>query len=417
MLVSARQLQQEEGRAPAILLSIEDITLRAKKGEELEQQMAELIADDRRKNEFLAMLAHELRNPLAPICHSVEILQTPSADQPATHRATQVIDHQVRNMSRLIDDLLDVARITHGTIELKREPLELSNALTQAVEVTRQQMQARDQHLTVSLPREPVFVEADQVRLEQIVGNLLSNASKFTERGGHIWLTAETALRGEGSDQPAEVVVRVRDDGVGIDSEALPRIFDLFVQVDSSVERKQQGLGIGLTLVKVLTEMHGGRLSVASAGPGKGAEFSVTLPAMSEPPASLPATPAARPADSRSPRRILIVDDNRDAAESLAILLKLHGHTTQTAFGADEAMENAATMKPDLILLDLGMPRINGYDVAKQIRSHDWGKNIRLIAVTGWGQEDDVRRSREAGFEHHLVKPVDMKQLERLLDE
>jgi CheY-like chemotaxis protein len=319
-------------------------------------------------------------------------------------------------MTRLIDDLIDVSRITHGTIELKKEPIELSNALTQAVEAVRPQVQSREQQLSVSLPRDPVYLQADPVRLEQIVANLLGNAAKFTERGGHLWLTAER-LDGEASTpgQPA-VVVRVRDDGMGIAPDVLPRVFDQFVQADSSMERNQQGLGIGLSLVRVLVEMHGGRVDAASAGLGQGAEFTVTLPVLSQPPAELPVPPPKRPPAAVAPKKILIVDDNRDAAESLAILLKIIKHETQTAFDAEQAMEQAAAWRPDVILLDLGLPRMNGYDLARQIRSHAWGKHIKLFAITGWGQADDIRRSSESGFDQHLVKPVDLKVLERLLD-
>jgi signal transduction histidine kinase len=417
MLVSGRRLLQDEGRPPAILLSIEDVTERKRKGDALERQVNELVADDRRKNEFLAMLAHELRNPLAPIKNAVEILRQKLADPPTAERARDMIDHQVGHMARLIDDLLDVSRITHGTIELKKEPVELSNILTEAAESMQQQVRSRDQELNVSLPQEPIYLEADAVRLEQIVTNLLSNASKFTNSRGHIWLTAEeVAPDGAGGAAPRspEVIVRVRDDGIGIEPEMLPRIFNLFVQADNSLERKQQGLGIGLTLVKVLVEMHGGRITAQSSGAGKGAEFTVTLPILAEPPKSLHQSHEKSAFPARK-RRILVVDDNRDAAVSLAMLLKLQGHDVDTAHDGEAAVSRAETMQPEIILLDIGLPQLNGYEVARKVRSTDWGRGMTLVALTGWGHDDDRKRSHDAGFDHHLLKPVDLDALEQIL--
>jgi PAS domain S-box-containing protein len=380
---------------------------------------------NRRKDEFLAMLAHELRNPLAPILVSLEILrQAKSAvaldgsDVTALDlnqragSAVDVLERQVGQMVRLVDDLLDASRISRGKIELRRERIELSTVVHHAVEVISSLAERKGQELTVTLPAVPVFVDADPTRLAQVVGNLLNNACKFTDRGGRIWLTVE---REEEADGDGSAVIRVGDTGIGIAADQLGRVFELFTQVDTSIERSTTGLGIGLTLAKSLTEMHGGTLEVSSAGIGQGSEFVVRLPiivASSAPVASAEAEPTAS-----VPLRILIVDDNRDAAAMLAVLLKFAGHATHTVHDGLAAVEATETLDPDVVLLDIGLPGLNGYEAARRIRERQGIKSGRpvLFALTGWGQEEDRRRSHEAGFDAHLVKPVDAAVLGKML--
>jgi CheY-like chemotaxis protein len=301
---------------------------------------------------------------------------------------------------------LDVSRISRGKIELCREPIELAPLVRHAAEAVRPQCELLGHELSVKLPPEPVFIHADPVRLGQVVGNLLSNACKFTDRGGRISL----AVSREGS----QAVIRVRDSGVGIAPDQLARVFEMFVQVDSTLERSRDGLGLGLTLVKKFVEMHDGQIEVQSAGLGNGSEFVVRLPVLAGPPAATRG-PDKSPNARGSARRVLVVDDNRDAAKSLAMLLKQMGHQIETAHDGLEAVEKAATFDADVILLDIGMPRLNGYEAARRIREQQPGTGVMLVALTGWGQAEDRRRTREAGFDHHLVKPVDPAQLARLL--
>ena len=368
---------------------------------------AELREADRRKNEFLAMLAHELRNPLAPIHNAVQILRRQGADAQAVSSASEMMERQVGQLVRLVDDLLDVSRISQGKIELRKGRIELASAVNHAVEAGRSLVQCMEHELTVTLHRTPIFLYADPTRLAQVVGNLLNNACKFTDKGGRIWLTVE--------QEGEQAVIRVRDSGIGITAEQRPRIFDLFVQVDTSLERSVSGLGIGLSLVKNLVEMHGGTVEVHSAGVGQGSEFVVRLPIMVETPKPMPPEPTASRPKPTPGRRILVVDDNRDSAMSLAMLLKLTGHETQTAFDGLEAVETAATFKPDLILMDIGLPNLNGYEACRRIREQAWGKNMLLVALTGWGQEDDRQKSKEVGFNTHMVKPVELPALMILL--
>jgi two-component system, chemotaxis family, CheB/CheR fusion protein len=382
-----------------------------------------LLEADRRKDEFLAMLAHELRNPLAPILGSIEFLrrarsldvaETPAPTAPLlgdrVDHALDVLQRQVNQMVRLVDDLLDAGRISRGKIDLRRERVELSSAIGHAAEAIRTASEQRGQQLTVTLPADPVYLNADPIRLTQIVGNLLNNACKFTDDGGRIWLTAERASDG----LAPQVVIRVRDTGVGIAPDRLESIFDMFTQVDTSLERSSTGLGIGLTLVKTLAELHGGTVEARSAGLGHGSEFVVRLPAMVE-----TDTPAPQPttiAPAATPACILVVDDNHDAAESLAMLLKLNGHDTHTAHDGLAAVEAAAALRPDVILLDIGLPGLNGYEVARRIRDQRGGDGRPfLVALTGWGQDEDRRRSKEAGFDAHVVKPVNHVALGQLL--
>lgn len=375
------------------------------------RQMEEKLKEsDRRKDEFLAMLAHELRNPLAPIRNAVHIFRGKGPPVPELQWATEVIDRQVHQMTRLVDDLLDVSRITRGKIELRKERVELAAVVSSAIEASRPLIEKWDHQLTVAIPPQPIYLEADSTRLTQVLLNLLNNAAKYMKQGGRIWVSAER--------QGDHALIRVKDTGIGIPSEMLPRIFDMFTQVDRSLERSDGGLGIGLTLVQRLVEMHGGKVEAHSEGPGKGSEFVVRLP--------LPAPREARrgqgdsgvrdrPLTPTEPRRILVVDDNRDAADSLGMLLRMVGHDVHTAYDGLEAVGAAATFRPELVLLDIGLPKLNGYEVARQVRNQQGGKDVVLVALTGWGQEEDRRRSLDAGFNFHMTKPLEFAALQKLL--
>lgn len=375
----------------------------------------QLREEDRRKDEFLAMLAHELRNPLAPIRTGVQLIQRAGQNTALMEKACAIMERQLQHMVRLVDDLLDVSRVTRNKLELRKEWVDLATIVQSALETSRPLIEAFGHELTVSLPAEPVVLAADGVRLAQAFANLLNNAAKYTERGGRIQVTANAPSDGEGS--ASEVVVRVRDTGIGIPADELPSIFDMFVQVERSSERLQGGLGIGLTLAQRLIQMHGGTLSAFSDGPGKGSEFVVRLPVV-----VLPDAPALHDARQRGGtgrprlrRRILVVDDNRDSADLLATTLRLLGHDVETAHDGLEAIEKVRTLHPDVAFMDLGMPRMNGYEAARRIRERA-GAGMTLVAVTGWGHPDDKRRSRDAGFDAHVVKPVDLAALEELLD-
>src|SRR6185503_17471524 len=368
---------------------------------------------DRHKNEFLAMLAHELRNPLAPIRNALEILRQTKDDGNPVNPAFEMMGRQIGQMARLVDDLLDVSRISRGKIELRRGTIELASAVNHAVEATSPFVASKQLDLTVALPPRPVYVNADPLRLAQVVGNLLSNACKFTGKGGQIWLTVE--LGNIGPQSPGEILIRVRDTGIGIAADQLDRVFDMFVQLDTSLERSVSGLGIGLTLAKNLVELHGGTMEVHSAGAGQGSEFVVRLPILVEAPEQPPPDAAVSELKTAAGRRILVVDDNEDSAESLTILLSLAGNETHTAYDGLEAIEAAAAFKPDVILLDIGLPKLNGYEVARKIREQPWGQTVVLVALTGWGQEEDRRRSQDAGFNYHLTKPIDPLTLTDLL--
>jgi PAS domain S-box-containing protein len=365
---------------------------------------------DRRKDEFLATLAHELRNPLAPVRNAVQVLRLKGPDDPQLRWVRDVIDRQVEHLTRLIDDLLDVSRITRNKLELRMRRVGLAEVITGAVESSRPAVEQCGHELTIALPPQPIYLNADLVRLAQVFQNLLTNAAKYTERGGRIWLTAER----EGSD----VVVRVRDTGVGIPPEKLPRLFEMFFQVDRTLERSQGGLGIGLSLVRRLVELHGGTVEARSEGVGRGSEFTVRLPILVEQPSPRPPREPAGDGGTMVPaRRILIVDDNRDSADSLAMLLELTGHEVHTAYDGAEGVETAERVRPEVVLLDIGMPKLNGYDACRRIRDQACGKDTLLIAMTGWGQDEDRRRTEEAGFDAHLVKPVDPEALMKLLAE
>lgn len=379
--------------------------------ERLRQSAAQLADADRRKNEFLAMLAHEMRNPLAPIRNALEILRRADGHGEVTQAAIEMMERQVAQMVRLVDDLLDVNRIGRGKVELRRVPVDLTSIVQQAVEIARPICDQKGVLLTVGLSAETVMLHADPLRLVQALGNLLHNACKFTDKGGNAWVDVER----EGD----EAVIRVRDSGIGITAEHLPRIFDMFVQADTSLERSSSGLGIGLSLVKSLVELHGGTVQATSAGKGQGSEFVVRLPiatglsATVAPPAGNVIEAAAAPAA----RNILVVDDNRDAAESLAELLQLSGHETRVAYDGLGAVAVAATFRPDLVLLDIGLPKMNGYEAAKEIRGLPGGSDTVLVALTGWGHQDDRQRSSQAGFDKHLVKPVHPDVLLKLIND
>lgn len=357
---------------------------------------------DKQKNEFLSMLAHELRNPLAPIRNAVAVLRMHHEDQPDALWAQDVIDRQVTHMVRLVDDLLDVSRITRGKIRLECKHLNVEQIFQSAVETSRPLIDASSHQLTVSVPREPLHVQVDAARISQVISNLLNNAAKYTLPGGSIWLTA--AREGD------QAAFRVRDTGTGIPQNMLPRIFDLFTQVDQALERSQGGLGIGLTLVQRLVEMHGGSVHAASDGPGHGSEFTVRLPAAASEPEPREEAPASEEI-VQSRRKILVVDDNADSAESLAKLLRLQGHNVRVAFEGPAALQQVQTDKPDVVILDLGLPGITGFDVARILRDRPSGDNLIIVAVSGYGREEDRRRCRECGFDHHFTKPVDFNAL------
>jgi PAS domain S-box-containing protein len=393
------------GEVVGIGVLVVDITDRKRLEDELRQQAKQLTEADRRKDEFLATLAHELRNPLAPIRNSLQILKMPRVDAATAQQTRDMMERQVHHLVRLVDDLLDVSRVMRGKIELHREPVELATVVARAVETAKPLIEVQGHKLDISLPPDSLLLNADPVRLAQVVGNLLTNSAKYTEANGHIWLTAHR----EGD----QAVLRVRDNGIGIAPDMLPHVFELFVQADHATTRAQGGLGIGLTLVKNLVGLHGGLVEAHSAGLGKGCEFVVRLPLMSR--RTQPPGDSARaeqgPAAAASGHRLLVVDDNRDAAFSLSMLLRLQGHEVKVAHDGLSALETAMSFRPVLIFLDLGMPKMDGYEVARRIRTTPGLENVVLAALTGWGQEEDRRRTAEAGFDHHLVKPPEPQAL------
>jgi signal transduction histidine kinase len=388
----------------------EDLASRAAIAIENARLYNQLKEADRSKDEFLATLAHELRNPLAPIRNVLSLMrESANGDQFGPERA--MAERQVLHLTRLIDDLMDVARISQGKMKLHKQVVNLATIVNQAVETARLQIESRRHQLTVSQPGEAIRLEADPTRLEQILWNLLNNAAKYSEPGSRINLMVEPA--------GAEVVIRVRDTGIGIKSEMLHRIFGMFVQVGEHKDHAQGGLGIGLSLVRTLVEMHGGSINAHSDGPGQGSEFVVRLPILTTLPAeeTVPRTPAPKQ-ECMPCRRILVVDDNVDAAESLAMLLtQFHGQDVQIAYDGPAALNAAEEYRPEVMLLDIGLPRMNGYAVARAIRERPWSEKVVIIALTGWGQDGDRRCSKEAGIDHHLVKPVELAELLKLLAE
>jgi signal transduction histidine kinase len=382
-----------------------------------------LKAADRHKDEFLAMLAHELRNPLAPILNAVQLIRKKTFADPQLAWSRDVIERQLSHLTRLVDDLLDVSRITRGKINLAREPVDVSDLVARAVETVQPMISERGHQFTLDVADGPMRVFGDPLRLTQALGNVLSNAAKYTENQGRISLVARQVH--------GAVEIRVRDSGIGIPAHLLPRIFDMFTQLNHHTGRPQSGLGIGLALVRKLLEMHGGTVTAFSEGDSLGSEFLITLPVIanetvrvagvgdsrtngydpsfgSDGSVSVAATPRVR-------RRILVADDNSDALESLAILLELGGHEVFSAANGALALESAERHLPEVALLDIGMPKLDGYEVARRIRAQPWGRGITLVALTGWGQDSDRRRSGEAGFDSHLVKPLDLDKLTELL--
>jgi PAS domain S-box-containing protein len=398
-----RSAVRDAERAPLYTIgAVRDITER--------KQAQDALRDaDRRKDEFLAMLAHELRNPLAPIRNAITLLERTGPPDQALKRATAVIQRQSEHLTRLVDDLLDVSRITQGKIKLQKERIDLITIIARAVEVSRPMMDQRKQQLTVSLSDETVMFEGDLTRLSQVVSNLLNNASKYSEDGGQIWISAKL--------KATEMVLRIRDTGIGIPPDFLPHVFELFTQADRSLDRSHGGLGIGLTLVRALVQMHGGTVEAHSDGLGHGSEFVVRLPVLTPTPQPAQAGAAHYGVAGRaSGQRILIVDDNVDAAESMSLLLQLNGHEVMFAQDGSAALALSSTFHPKVILLDIGLPGLDGYSVAQKLRKQPETRDVMLIALTGYGQPEDRERSKAAGFDYHLVKPVDHNAIENLID-
>ena len=368
--------------------------------ENLKRVERELRELDQRKNEFLATLAHELRNPLAPLRNGLEVLRLAGGGGEMGEKARAMMERQLRQMVRLVDDLLDVSRVSRGKIELRREEIELATVLRNAIETSQPLITERHHVLEADIPVTKITLDADMTRLSQVFWNVLNNAAKYTPNGGRIALSVEVLDRA--------VAVTVRDNGVGIPADMLARVFDIFTQVDRSLEKTQGGLGIGLSIAKRLVEMHGGTIEVTSAGNGKGSEFTVRLPAHVE---------AAAPAPQPARRRILVADDNEDAALTLSMLLEAFGNEVRVAHDGAQAVDLAESFRPDAILLDIGMPKLNGYEACERIRLQPGGARAFIVALTGWGREDDKDRARAAGFDRHLVKPIDPKMLEALVAE
>lgn len=410
---SASPLRDIHGNVRGAVAAFMDVSELRRLDKELRQKVLELASADQRKDEFLAILAHELRNPLAPIRTGLEVMRMEPENLELIADVRATMERQTQQLVRLVDDLLDVSRITRGKLELRRAEVELAEVLQSAAEATRPFIVELEHELTVSLPETPICVHGDAARLSQVVANLLNNAAKYTPPGGKIELTAER--------QEDVVVVTVHDTGLGIPAEMSDRIFEMFAQIDQRLERGYSGLGIGLTLVKRLVEMHGGTVHVASQGVGQGSQFSIRLPVVPQSTATAEPASQNKPADAprRAPfgRRILVVDDNKDAAISLAIALRLLGNDVHLAHDGLDAVQVARELQPDVVLMDIGMPKLNGYEAAAEIRKQPGGEDMILIAQTGWGQETDKQRTRDAGFDHHLVKPLEMHALQQLFDQ
>ena len=393
-------------RATSFDGTVADITDRKRSEEERERLVVRLKEQDQRKDEFLATLAHELRNPLAPIRNGLQVMHRVRSDQGATEKIRLMMERQVGQLVHLIDDLLDLSRISRGKIDLRKERIELVRAIEQAVEASRPSIEKAGHELLIEVPPEAIYVDADLTRLTQVFSNLLNNAAKFTDHGGQVRLAMQ--LMG------AEAVVSITDNGIGIPTHMLPHVFEMFTQVEGSLGRSQGGLGIGLSIVQRLVQMHGGLVEVRSDGPGRGSEFIVRLPVALSLVRNGPVDEAKLVCPTEC-LRILVVDDNLDAAETLAMLLAAEGNETRTANDGLEALDVAAAFKPDVVLLDIGLPKLNGHEVCRRIRQQAWSKNTVVIALTGWGQDEDKRRTREAGFDFHLIKPVLPEALEKLL--
>ena len=402
---SEREMHQADLLAQKAVLYIE----RTRAEEAVREGARRLEEADRRKDQFLATLAHELRNPLAPIRNALHFMQLRGSRDPDMQNARDMIDRQVRQMVRLVDDLMEVSRITLGQIQLQSELVSLGIVITNAVEVSRPLIDGARHRLIVELPEEQLYIEGDSTRLSQVLQNLLNNAAKYTPPGGTITLRAERT--GDAA------TIRVRDTGIGIPPGMLDRVFEMFTQVDRGSSLSQGGLGIGLALAQQLTQMHGGRIEVSSDGVGLGSEFSVRLPLSAAPVATALTPDLAGSLYRAERRRVLVADDNIDGAESLRLNLEIQGHDARAVFDGAAALSLADEFRPEVMVLDLGMPKLDGYEVCRRVRARSWGDEVTIIALTGWGQEQDRRRTLEAGFDHHLVKPVDPSILARLIAE
>lgn len=386
---------------------VNDITERTKPRHELHQQPDDVADASRQTHDFLAMLAHELRNPLAPMRNALHLMQMPQADAQTIEKARAIMERQLAHMVRLVDDLLDVSRIISGKIGLHKEVLDFAVAVARAVETAQPVVDTRNHQLNISMPDRPIWVEADLVRLAQVISNLLTNAANYSDRAGRIDLAV--------GSEDGEAVMRIRDTGMGIPADLLPRIFNLFVQEDRSLARSQGGLGIGLTLVKTLVEMHGGSVTAASAGPEQGSEFVVRLPLYKPERQSAPGGDAGSTATHVLHKRVLVVDDNIDAAESTAMVLQVAGYEVRCVHDGPSVLQAAKDYRPQVVILDIGLPGISGYELARKLRQEPEFLHTPLIALTGYGQEEDRRRSLQAGFDHHLTKPADPQTLRALI--
>jgi PAS domain S-box-containing protein len=372
--------------------------------------LAEALREtDRRKDEFLAVLAHELRNPLAPVRNAARVLRAETADATMREWATTVIDRQIQAMSGLLDDLLDVSRIKRGQITLNKQRISLSSVVDASLEVSRPLIEARKHSLTISLPPEPLDLEIDPLRLSQVLSNLLTNAAKYMDVGGRIEVRARV--------EDGDVCISVKDHGIGLAPESLTAIFEMFSQVKTALDRSEGGLGIGLALVRGLVALHGGRIEACSEGLGRGSEFRLWLPMPHQAMAAAGITSLPASQNAATPRRILVVDDNRDSAQSLGFLLEHSGHTVRLAHDGQEALCAAREFQPEIAFLDIGLPKLDGYELARAIRGEAWGERIVLFALTGWGHEDDRRRARAAGFNGHLTKPINPDRIDTLVAE
>jgi PAS domain S-box-containing protein len=404
---SGAPIRAPNGEITGVVLVFRDATAEREARRELIDSRDALRESDRRKDIFIATLSHELRNPLAPIRTATRVLESPNLSDAELVRSRSIIARQVRHMSSLLDDLLDISRITRGVLTLRTETIELHTLIDAAVETAQPSITAKRHAFEIDMPTAPIGLNVDSVRLTQVIANLLTNAAKYTKPGGRIKLGVRRDAQ--------HIEIFVRDNGIGIAPEMMPRVFDMFSQIDSGHEHSDGGIGIGLALVKGFVELHGGSVEAHSAGLDHGSEFVVYLPAALASLIAVPAQPALRAALDTESRRVLIADDNRDGAEIMGMLLSQSGYEVRLAHTGPEALAMAAAYRPDFALLDIGMPGMSGYDVARNIRNSDWGSGITLIAVTGWGQDDDKRKAEEAGFDHHLTKPIDPDALEKLM--
>ncbi len=402
MTDSVPDLQQQ-------IAALQEQLRESEKAHDIGRQNTGLKQDDRQIDEFLAMLAHELRNPLAPIASAIAMLNVSNtSDNPVVSRACDIVERQTRQLTRIVDDLLDVSRVTRGKVVLQKQPLSIAAMVADAIEISNPLITALNHRMDISLPPNDLFVDGDAARLSQVLANVLNNAARYTEDGGDIWLSV--------SQTGAEVLISVRDTGIGMPSELLTEIFNIFTQSERSIDRSQGGLGIGLTIARSIIVLHGGRIEARSQGPGHGSEFVIHLPLLEQQP-SANAQQEISFTTEKTIRRILVVDDNRDAADGMAMLLDISGHITKTAYDGLEAIAAAESFKPELVLLDIGLPHMDGYAVAKHLRQQASSRDIVLAALTGYGDDDDRRRSREAGFNYHFVKPMEFAILNELLEQ